>query len=116
MISSSILLIGTPETAYLSAIASAGAAHEVTTSCSKGSLQNCGCGQLIFTHPSSANTEHYYQWRGCSDNVLYGLQYAADFLDPVVEGYNGRRKRPRSLKKLILMQNNRAGRQVSANI
>ena len=100
--------LGTRETSYLSAIASASAALAIAKACSLGKLQECSCGHKNFLYKDSSITEKdLFPWRGCQNHILYGLSYSKDFLDPINE-----RRKYRSIKKLVVKQNNVAGREV----
>lgn len=100
--------LGTRETSYLSAIASASAALAIAKACSLGKLRECSCGHKHFLYrDSSVSEKELFPWRGCQNHILYGLTYSRDFLDPMSE-----RRKHRSIRKLVVKQNNIAGREV----
>eukprot|EP00794_Sanderia_malayensis_P009976 gene9976-10999_t len=92
---------------YLSGIASAGAALEIAKACSQGSLASCGCGQRYIYRDSKTTEEDLLRWKGCTNHISYGLAYSKEFLDPGSE-----RRKEKSLRKLVAMQNNLAGREI----
>lgn len=104
----SFIILGTRETSYLSAIASASAALAIAKACSKGQLRECSCGPRKYMYKDSTVSEKdLFPWRGCQNHIQYGLSYSKEFLDPMNE-----RRKQRSIKKLVAKQNNVAGRQV----
>ncbi|XP_070561162.1 protein Wnt-4-like [Ptychodera flava] len=103
-----VLEEGTREAAFVHAISAAGAAHMVTTSCSSGDLQRCGCDRSV-TGVSSEG----FQWSGCSDNIDYGNMITKNFVD----ARERRGKKDPSDRQLMNLHNNEAGRRtVEANM
>ena len=100
--------LGTRETSYLSAIASASAALAIAKACSKGELRECSCDHEKYLYKeSTVSAKELFPWRGCQNHILFGLSYSRDFLDPMNE-----RRKQRSIRKLVAKQNNVAGREV----
>ncbi|XP_037280709.2 protein Wnt-16-like [Rhipicephalus microplus] len=60
---------GSPETAFLYALHSAGVAHTVARACATGQLKECACGS---TAPAASHGA--WRWGGCSDDVQAGLR------------------------------------------
>jgi len=82
------------ESAFLYAISSAGVAHAVTRSCSRGVLKSCGCDRSVYSHPDG------HSWIGCSDNIHFGKAYSKIFVD-ASEGRLDKFKRRKHVKKSI---------------
>ncbi|XP_077998717.1 protein Wnt-4-like [Glandiceps talaboti] len=95
-----ILEQGTREAAFVHAISSAGVSHAVTTACSSGELQVCGCDR------SEKKSNPGFQWSGCSDNVDYGNQFTKQFVD----ARERRARRVSRTRNLMNLHNNEAGR------
>ncbi|XP_071481174.1 protein Wnt-4-like [Diadema antillarum] len=91
---------GTREAAFVSAISSAGVAHAVTSGCSSGELEKCGCDRTV-----DGNSADGFVWAGCSDNVAYGVQFSQIFVDA-----RERKARVSMGRKLMNLHNNEAGR------
>ncbi|XP_071502660.1 protein Wnt-9a-like [Diadema antillarum] len=72
-----ILKEGMKETAFLSAISSAGLVHAIAQGCSRGSLERCSCDEVSFS--DEANREAW-KWGGCGDNLSYSQRFLKDFL------------------------------------
>lgn len=90
------ILAGTRETAFLSAIISAGIAREVARKCREQALDLCGCGFL------EGDSLH----GGCGDNDVQGVEIAKQFTDTSINDLTD----PFSLMSL---HNNEVGRKVS---
>uniref|UniRef100_A0AC35TX77 Protein Wnt n=1 Tax=Rhabditophanes sp. KR3021 TaxID=114890 RepID=A0AC35TX77_9BILA len=113
-----ILNTGIRETAFVHAISAAGVAYRITRDCSKGLMDRCGCDlsskgtepeYINNSLPKSGNKPNIqnYNWKGCSDNVQYGIGVSKDFVDGAEKGRNI------STNQIIMnLHNNRAGRQV----
>uniref|UniRef100_A0AC35UBR5 Protein Wnt n=1 Tax=Rhabditophanes sp. KR3021 TaxID=114890 RepID=A0AC35UBR5_9BILA len=80
------------ETAFVSAITSAGIVHAITKTCSLGNMTDCGCdshpGRQRFIDatplPNGAvppKKNEAFTWVGCSDDITYGVRFAREFLD-----------------------------------
>ncbi|KAH7947353.1 protein Wnt-16-like [Rhipicephalus sanguineus] len=54
---------GSPETAFLYALHSAGVAHTVARACATGQLKECACGS------TDVSSHGAWRWGGCSDDV-----------------------------------------------
>ena len=80
------------------AIISAGMTQAVATSCSMGKLGSCGCDAAVTGEGPG------YSWGGCSDNIDYGAEFTAQFMDS--------REKGTDIKSLMNLHNNRAGRMV----
>jgi len=61
-----------------------------------GKLGSCGC------DPAVTGEGPGYTWGGCSDNIDYGAEFAAQFMDS--------REKGSDIKSLMNLHNNRAGR------
>uniref|UniRef100_A0AC34RF24 Protein Wnt n=1 Tax=Panagrolaimus sp. JU765 TaxID=591449 RepID=A0AC34RF24_9BILA len=101
-----ILKDGTREAAFVHAISAAGVAYRITKDCSQGLLDKCGCDQtkLDYTYGSGRQVHAY---KGCSDNVNYGIAVSKEFLEAAEKHKNQTQER-----RLMNEHNNRAGRQV----
>ncbi|KAH6928836.1 hypothetical protein HPB50_020133 [Hyalomma asiaticum] len=64
-------LYGSPETAFLYALHSAGVAHTVARACATGQLKECACGS------TDAAAHGAWRWGGCSDDVQVGMLHSA---------------------------------------
>ncbi|VDK65794.1 unnamed protein product [Onchocerca ochengi] len=108
------LRAGNRETAFISAVASAGIVHAITKGCSAGNLTECGCdsqpGGQRYTdldHASAIGREKF-SWGGCSDNSKYGVHFAKQFLDRFErEQY----EKDRDIRHLMNLHNNFVGRE-----
>ncbi|XP_002737259.2 protein Wnt-4 [Saccoglossus kowalevskii] len=96
-----VLERGTREAAFVHAISSAGVAHSVTTACSSGELEKCGCDASV-----TGNSPDGFQWSGCSDHIDYGSIFSKEFVD--AREKRGR-KQPNN-RSLMNLHNNEAGR------
>jgi len=124
---------GTRETAFIHAVTSAGVVHAVTLACSAGNLTDCSCNlqhqmqpAAIHQHGSSplyadSFNEDSWRWGGCSDNVEYGIWFAATFVDAeeqakIVSSLAVDMEDDRSVsddvKALVNLHNNEVGRKV----
>ncbi|CEF70727.1 Protein Wnt-4 [Strongyloides ratti] len=112
------------ETAFVHAVSAAGVAYRITRDCSKGLMDRCGCdmsqkGKESINYYNTdqvndkglpipnINSGEGYSWRGCSDNVQYGIGVSKEFVD------GGEKGRNLSSQQVIMnLHNNRAGRQI----
>uniref|UniRef100_A0A0N4ZIR8 Protein Wnt n=1 Tax=Parastrongyloides trichosuri TaxID=131310 RepID=A0A0N4ZIR8_PARTI len=80
------------ESAFVSAITSAGIVHAITKACSMGNMTECGCDnqpgkqRFIDATPQAAGDitpkkNEPFIWAGCSDDISYGVKFAREFLD-----------------------------------
>jgi len=83
------------------AITSAGVAHAVASACREGIFESCACDYRNNQKPNTLD----WDWRGCSDNIEYGYQFAKEFVDAAESG--------RDLGFGMNLHNNEAGRLVS---
>jgi len=106
-----ILKDGTREAAFVHAISAAGVAYRITKDCSQGLLEKCGCDQtkLDVTY-GHVNGRQIHAYKGCSDNVNYGIAISKEFLEAAERHKNQTQER-----RLMNEHNNRAGRQVLVN-
>ena len=75
---SSLHLPVTKEAAYVHALSLAAIAHSVAKVCALGDATSCSCeGELLDLPQRGSNTEYEV---GCSDNVLFGVEFAKQFL------------------------------------
>ncbi|TKR79961.1 hypothetical protein L596_014104 [Steinernema carpocapsae] len=70
---------GTKEQAFVYALSSAAITHQVAKACVSGQLPYCPCGKNSPTAVSSADPT--YKWKGCSDNVFYGMRVSHEWAD-----------------------------------
>jgi hypothetical protein len=61
----------------------AGVAYRITKDCSKGRISKCGCDLTMPRNYVRPNHDGGYSYRGCSDNVQYGIALASEFVDSV---------------------------------
>ena len=93
---------GTRETAFLSALISAGISREVARKCKEQNLESCSC-DFNDTVPANAR-EADTVIAGCGDNCDYGVKIAEEFTDC------GQDKD--SCTGLAALHNNKVGREV----
>ncbi|KAI6175225.1 Protein Wnt [Aphelenchoides fujianensis] len=105
-----IMKDGTREAAFVHALSAAGVAYRITKDCSKGRISRCGCDVLNSNRNSlRPSADGSFSYRGCSDNVQYGIAVASEFVDAAEKQKNY------SLEhRIINLHNNRAGREVLA--
>uniref|UniRef100_A0A7E4ZVT8 Protein Wnt n=1 Tax=Panagrellus redivivus TaxID=6233 RepID=A0A7E4ZVT8_PANRE len=87
---------GNRETAYLTALTSAGIVHAVTRLCSSGNISECTChnrpASLHFVDTSTVNEVRHqviqkvspksrFVWGGCSDDATFATHFSKQFLD-----------------------------------
>ncbi|CAD6197504.1 unnamed protein product [Caenorhabditis auriculariae] len=101
-VGTSPLKVASRESAYVYAIASAGVSHSLARACSKGLIDECGCGGT----PRGGTKE--FTWAGCSDNVRFGNSFGRKFMD-VTE------KQHADARALMNLHNNRVGRRLLAS-
>ncbi|KAI6172163.1 Protein Wnt [Aphelenchoides besseyi] len=124
IVGETILPDGTREAAFVHAISAAGVAHRITKDCSKGRISRCGCDLSSTRNSVRPNADGSYAYRGCSDNVHYGIAVASGLLTQTrtlivstfrICGYCRETKKNHSLEQRIVnLHNNRAGREVLA--
>lgn len=98
-----VLNRGTQEAAFVHAVSAAGVAYQVTSDCSKGLISRCGCDQTADIRDSKK-----YVWRGCSDNIRYGILSSKEFVD---SGDRGRFSNNSLQRRAMNLHNNNAGRE-----
>nr|BDP28888.1 WntA protein [Cladonema pacificum] len=104
---------GTPETAYINAISSAGVTHKITELCDRGVLSNCGCKFSMEQEKVIDNTDPKkpFYWTFCKSHIKHGMKTSRIFLDPSKdETYIDNFKK--NIKKLVVIHNNRAARKI----
>ena len=113
----------TPETAFVNAMSSAGVIHKVTQECDQGVLHDCNCRREEEAEEEGEGRRHmgggvdkedpekWFYWSYCNSHIRYAMQTTRTFLDPSREETYVTRTR-RSLKKLIVLQNNKAARKI----
>ncbi|KAG2464448.1 W11B2 protein, partial [Polypterus senegalus] len=93
----------TRESAVVFALAAAAVSHAIARSCASGDLPGCSCGPAPAEQPGPD-----FRWGGCGDNLRYGLQMGAAFVDaPMKNSRSGSQA-----TKLMNLHNNAVGRQV----
>ncbi|CAD5216319.1 unnamed protein product [Bursaphelenchus xylophilus] len=103
-----ILKDGTREAAFVHAISAAGVAYRITKDCKRGRISKCGCDIGLTTRTMMPSRK--YSYRGCSDNVNYGIAVSAEFVDAAEKQKN------QSMETRMMNQhNNRAGREILAS-
>lgn len=109
------------ESAYVSALRSAGIAYSITKACSLGNLSSCACDRRPYKQPKAPlkrrrapsallrrnqrTAKQDWSWGGCSANINYGVNFCRKFLD-------ARENHLDNSKALMNLHNNRAGRKV----
>ncbi|XP_054707008.1 protein Wnt-2b-like [Uloborus diversus] len=96
-----VLKVGSRESAFLYAISSAGVAHSVTRSCSRGELRHCTCDPN--RKGVGGDRQGPFAWGGCSEFVSFGIKAARKFID-------AREAALKDARSLMNLHNNRAGR------
>lgn len=99
-----ILKRGSKETAFVYAVTSAGVVHSVTQACSSGNLTECTCDMSN----QGKTTAEGWKWGGCSDNVMYGIQFSKDFVDAPE---SSKHTKSQNIRNLMNLHNNDVGRQ-----
>nr|QEF51149.1 Wnt5 protein [Eupentacta fraudatrix] len=100
--------IASRETAFTYAISSAAVAHSIARACREGDLSTCLCGNV----ERPADLDRTWEWRGCGDNIEYGIRFARQFVDATeMERNPERRSREYATVKMNL-HNNEAGRKI----
>ena len=72
------LFAATKEAAYVHALSLAAIAHSVAKVCAVGDVTSCSCDTERLELPATDSERRYAM--GCSDNVGFGLNFAAQFL------------------------------------
>ncbi|CAH1265883.1 WNT16 [Branchiostoma lanceolatum] len=102
---------GTRETAFIYAITSAAVVHAITQSCSAGNLTDCSCGRVTGdsdTLPARGSDLEGWKWGGCSDDIVFGMEFSKRFVDAADS--RGRKKRSRNIRSMMNLHNNEVGR------
>ncbi|KAG0423093.1 hypothetical protein HPB47_001111 [Ixodes persulcatus] len=104
---------GSPETAFVYALHSAGVAHSVARACAAGRLRECSCGPGTTTSssagPSGVSQQDAWRWGGCSDDVRAGLRVSRQ-LGRAAERQQQRGQRAEPLRRAANLHNLKAGR------
>ncbi|KAF1752269.1 hypothetical protein GCK72_018823 [Caenorhabditis remanei] len=113
-VGTSPLQIASRESAYVYAISAAGVSHSLARACSKGLIDDCGCGETpqgsdSVSISSRSRSPSDFVWAGCSDNVKFGNSFGRKFVDQYDRQHA---TEPRSQMNL---HNNRVGRRLLAN-
>ncbi|XP_051860554.1 protein Wnt-5 [Drosophila albomicans] len=69
--------LGTPEMAFIHALAAATVTSFVARACRDGQLTSCGCSRG--SRPKQLHDD--WTWGGCGDNLEYAYKFATDFID-----------------------------------
>ncbi|KAH8354937.1 hypothetical protein KR093_002157 [Drosophila rubida] len=73
----SLSIAGTPEMAFIHALAAATVTSFVARACRDGQLTSCGCSRG--SRPKQLHDD--WTWGGCGDNLEYAYKFATDFID-----------------------------------
>ena len=97
-------LLGTKESGFVYALASAAVMHTVADKCMKHNdhLPYCGCNQNLKTSDLPAGE----RWAGCSPDMNFTLSFVKNFLDRRVDNETAEHK-------AFVLHNNKLGRSVS---
>nr|XP_022914307.1 protein Wnt-10a-like isoform X1 [Onthophagus taurus] len=102
-----ILRRGYKETAYINALASAGVVIAVSKACRQNDLLSCSCDAKLDSIDPKPNSNKKFKWKGCSDNLQFGMKFAKLFLDKRITGTD--------IFSHINLHNNHVGRLVVKN-
>ncbi|XP_058820409.1 protein Wnt-5 [Topomyia yanbarensis] len=69
--------IGSPEMAFVHALAAAAAASFIARACRDGQLASCGCSRS--SRPSQLHED--WTWGGCGDDMEFGYKFSQTFID-----------------------------------
>ncbi|KFB45524.1 AGAP010290-PA-like protein [Anopheles sinensis] len=69
--------IGSPEMAFVYAMAAAAASSFIARACRDGQLASCGCSRS--SRPSKLNED--WTWGGCGDDMEFGYKFTQTFID-----------------------------------
>ena len=83
---------GTREQAYVYSLSAAAVAYGVAKACAKGVIPWCPCGSLPKTHPVD------FRWKGCSDNVDYGVKVSQEWADAPWKNKKNRKNRKQIIR------------------
>ncbi|XP_060676907.1 protein Wnt-6-like [Hemiscyllium ocellatum] len=102
------------ETAFVSAVTSAGVLYTVSQACSMGELLQCGCERTLNRvplprSPTPGTEATAWEWGGCGDDVEFSYAKSKQFMD--AEKKQGQN----DIKSLINLHNNEAGRLMIKN-
>ncbi|XP_073999659.1 protein Wnt-5b-like isoform X2 [Rhodnius prolixus] len=105
-------LLGTRESAFVSAITAAGVAYAVSRSCRDGQLSSCSCSRA--GRPKDLQND--WIWGGCGDNLEYGYKFTQSFVDVRERENRMRRGVYQQGRALMNLHNNEAGRRAVIKI
>jgi hypothetical protein len=119
------LLKGSREQAFIYAITASAAMYEITRSCSRGDLKKCSCDNTDQSKRINGSNGYFrltkadgqnYEWRGCSENVLFGYRLSKNFVDSKELQDTRLKNKDQSYMskemKLMNLHNNEVGRRV----
>uniref|UniRef100_A0A2M4CIM5 Protein Wnt n=1 Tax=Anopheles darlingi TaxID=43151 RepID=A0A2M4CIM5_ANODA len=69
--------IGSPEIAFVYALAAAAASSFIARACRDGQLASCGCSRSL--RPTKLNED--WTWGGCGDDMEFGYKFSQTFID-----------------------------------
>ncbi|XP_035783163.1 protein Wnt-5-like isoform X1 [Anopheles albimanus] len=69
--------IGSPEIAFIYALAAAAASSFIARACRDGQLASCGCSRSL--RPTKLNED--WTWGGCGDDMEFGYKFSQTFID-----------------------------------
>ncbi|XP_059611738.1 protein Wnt-5 [Phlebotomus argentipes] len=72
-----ITSIGSPEMAFIHALAAAGVASFIARACRDGQLASCGCSRS--SRPKQLHRD--WTWGGCGDDLEFGYKFSQTFID-----------------------------------
>ncbi|GAB0088308.1 Protein Wnt [Sergentomyia squamirostris] len=72
-----ITSIGSPEMAFIHALAAAGVASFIARACRDGQLATCGCSRS--SRPKQLHRD--WTWGGCGDDLEFGYKFSQTFID-----------------------------------
>lgn len=80
----------TRESAFASAMISAGMVHAITKNCSRGELSGCGCEADYAGNDQVqlSNKAQSWMWGGCSNHLIFGEQVTRNVLNELEKGHD----------------------------
>eukprot|EP00118_Oscarella_pearsei_P004175 m.17367 g.17367 ORF g.17367 m.17367 type:complete len:371 (+) comp27463_c0_seq2:381-1493(+) len=104
---------GIKEVGFIRALMTAVLSYRIIKKCSDPNnfMKTCGCDRSLAqkdyesSGPGDPLRNQSFSWDSCSDNILFGNQFAADFADSEIDGGS-------SLQNLTDLHNSRVGRKV----
>jgi hypothetical protein len=115
-------IIGSRETAFIYAINSAALMYEITRACSRGDLSKCICNKNLNNDidvnkaTAAKGLNKFYEWNGCSENVLFGYKLSKKFVDSDelidAEIKNKKLLLKNKQNQLMNLHNNEVGRRI----